>query len=291
MPVLTRRAWIANAGAAALCLTHANPATAATAADFADLERRSGGRLGIAGYETGTGARLGYRATERFPMCSTSKFLITAAILSAVDQGRLHLDQRIPYSRADLLSYAPITRAHLGEGSMTLDALCAAAIEWSDNTAANLLLAEIGGPAGWTRYARSIGDPLSRLDRNEPTLNTAEPGDPRDTTTPNAMLGDLDTVLLGHALSPASRARLQGWMMAGTITGPLMKAGVPKDWRVADKSGAGEHGTRGDIGMLLRPHKAPILAAIYYTGSPLDMGGQNKVIAAASAILAARLAG
>lgn len=289
MPVLTRRAWIANASAAALCLTHANPATAATAADFADLERRTGGRLGVAAFDTGSGTRLGYRATERFPMCSTYKFLGAAAILSAVDQGRLHLDQRIPYTKANLLSYAPITRAHLGDGGMTLGALCAAAIEWSDNTAANLLLAQLGGPAGWTRYARALGDPLSRLDRIEPALNTAEPGDPRDTTTPNAMLGNLDTVLLGHALSSASRARLRGWMLAGTITGPLIKAGVPKDWQVADKSGAGAHGTRGDIGLLLPPRKSPILATIYYTGSPLDMPGQNKVIAAASAILAARL--
>jgi beta-lactamase class A len=290
MARLTRRALLTSASAA-LWAAQGHPALAATEAAFATLESTHGGRLGIAAFDTGAQARITYRAAERFPMCSTHKFLSAAAVLAGVDQGRLHLDRRIPYTKADLLSYAPITKAHVAEGSMTLGALCAAAIDWSDNTAANLLLGQIGGPAGWTRYARSIGDGVSRLDRTEPTLNSAIPGDPRDTTTPTAMLGDLDTVLLGQALTEASRKQLQDWMLASSITGPLIKAGVPKDWRVGDKSGSGDHGTRNDIGIILRPGKAPILAAIYYTASPLDMAGQNKVVAAAAAIIAQRFGG
>ena len=212
-------------------------------------------------------------------------------MLTGIDRGQLRLGQAIPYSAADLLSYAPITRAHVTAGSMTLGALCAAALQWSDNTAANLLLAQIGGAAGWTRYARSIGDTVSRLDRTEPTLNSAIPGDPRDTTSPDAMLGDLHTILLGRVLSQASRRQLEDWMLGGTITGPLLKAGVPENWRVADKSGSGDHSTRNDIGIMLRPHAAPIVAAVYYTGSPAPMAQQNAVIAAAGRIIADRFGG
>jgi beta-lactamase class A len=291
MPHLTRRAWLASAAATALCTAHALPVRAAVEADFATLESAHGGRLGVAAFDIASGARLGYRAAERFPMCSTHKVLSAAAVLTAVERGRLRLDQRIPYGRADLLSYAPITKAHVADGSMTLGALCAAAIDWSDNTAANLLLAQIGGPQGWTRYARSIGDDVSRLDRTEPTLNSAVLGDPRDTTTPNAMLSNLDTLLLGQALTPASRKQLEDWMLASSITGALIKAGVPKTWRVGDKSGSGDNGTRNDVGIILRPQKAPILATIYYTASPLDMSGQNKVVAATAAIIAARFGG
>lgn len=287
----SRRALLGGATASALALRVAlRPARAEAPASLTALESAHGGTLGVSALDTGSGQRISYRGEQRFPMCSTHKVLSVAAILTAVDQGRLSLDQRIPYSAADLLSYAPITRAHVSQGEMTLGALCAAALDWSDNTAANLLLAQIGGPAGWTRYARSIGDAVSRLDRNEPTLNTAIPGDPRDTTTPNAMLADLNRILLGQVLSARSRQQLTDWMLASSITCPLIKAGVPKDWRVADKSGSGEHGTRNDIGLILRSQKAPILATIYLTGSPLDLAGQNTVVAAVASVIAARFA-
>src|SRR5262249_382697 len=151
--------------------------------------------------------RIAYRPREHFAMCSTHKFLSTAAVLAQVDRGRLSLDRQVPYSRAELLGYAPVTKQHVEAGSMTVDALCAAAIEWSDSTAAKLLLKLIDGPDGWTHYARSLGDTVSRLDRTEPGLNSAIPGDIRDTTTPGAMNHDLDAVLLGTALSEASRTR------------------------------------------------------------------------------------
>jgi beta-lactamase class A len=290
MPDFTRRTFIWTGAAAAAWAGVVHQANAATEAGLAALEAAHGGRLGVAVLETGSGRRFGYRADERYPMCSTHKFLGVGAVLKRVDRGELHLGQRVPYSAADLLSYAPITRAHVAEGSMTLGALCAAALQWSDNTAANLLLAQIGGPAGWTRYARSIGDTVSRLDRTEPTLNTAIPGDPRDTTSPDAMLGDLHAVLLGNALSQKSRQQLEDWILGGTITGPLLKAGLPKDWRVADKSGSGDHGTRNDIGMLLPPKAAPVLTAVYYTNSPASMPRQNAVIAAVGRMIAQRFA-
>jgi beta-lactamase class A len=133
------------------------------------------------------------------------KLLAVAAVLARVDRGAERLARRIPFSKADLLEYAPVTKARVSEGSMTVAELCDAAITLSDNTAANLLLATLGGPPGVTTYARSLGDSVTRLDRIEPGLNEARPGDPRDTTTPTAMLGNLQRLLVGDALSPASR--------------------------------------------------------------------------------------
>lgn len=283
----TRRSLLGTAATAGLGLMLAGRALAADD-DFAALEKRSGGRLGVAALDKATGARLAHRADERFAMCSTFKFVAAAAVLAAVDQGKLRLDKSIPYGKADLLDYAPATKEHVADGAMSLAALCKAAVDLSDNTAANLILREIGGPAGWTAYARALGDATSRLDRTEPSLNTADEGDPRDTTTPLAMLGNLDALLIGDALSEASRKTLEEWMLAGSVTGPLIRAGVPKTWQVADKSGAGGHGTRNDVGVIYRPDKAPILAAIYFTASDLDMTGRNKVIADTAAIIAAR---
>jgi beta-lactamase class A len=256
---------------------------------LAALEARHGGKLGVVALETGSGRRIGYRAEERFAMCSTHKFLTAAAILTMVDQGQMKLDRRVPYTRADLLEYAPVARRNIDAGSMTVDALCAAAIEWSDNTAANLLVGLIGGPLGWTRYARSIGDATSRLDRIEPAMSSAIPGDPRDTTTPDAMVHDLDLVLVGKALGDASRTRLENWMLDSKITGNLLRAGLPNGWRVGDKSGAGEHGTRNDIGIIVPPGAAPIVAAVYYTESVEPRSSHEQVIAEVGRIIAQSL--
>jgi beta-lactamase class A len=248
------------AGAAAsLC---AGPALAAD--DLAAIEARVGGRLGVAALDVHTGARLDHRADERFPMCSTFKAMAVAAALANVDSGDERLDRFVRYGQADLLEYAPITRAHLAKGGMAFGDLCAAAIVMSDNTAANLVLASIGGPAGWTRFARRIGDHDSRLDRNEMTLNTAIPGDPRDTTTPAAMAADLRAVLLGGMLGPITAALLKGWMVACQTGLTRLRAGLPKDWAVADKTGTGDHGTANDIAMVWAPH-GPIVIACYLT--------------------------
>jgi beta-lactamase class A len=195
-------------------------------------------------------------------MCSTFKAMAVAAALALVDRGAEHPDRFVPYGQKDLLPYAPVAREHVAAGGLSFGDLCAAAIEYSDNTAANLVLAAIGGPAGWTGFVRSLGDASSRLDRTEPTLNTAIPGDPRDTTTPLAMLTDLKLVLLGKVLSASSRDRLVGWMVDCQTGRSRLRAGLPSSWRVADKTGTGAHGMANDIAVAWTP-SGPIVIACY----------------------------
>ena len=190
--------------------------TPGSSSDFANrilsIEQRTGARIGIAALDTGSGKRLNYRSEERFPMCSTFKFLAAAAVLKRVDEGQEKLERFVSYDAKDILEYAPVTKAHLKDGGMTLGALCAAAIEQSDNTAGNLLLDTIGGPVGLTNFVRSIGDEMTRLDRKEPELNSALPGDERDTTSPAAMCTDMQRLLLGNVLSESSRHQLEDWL-------------------------------------------------------------------------------
>ena len=180
-------------------------------------------------------------------------------------------------ARKDLLSYAPVTKQHVGEGAMTLGALCAAAVELSDNTAANLMLRQLGGPQGLTTYVRSLSDFVTRLDRIEPALNSAIPDDPRDTTTPEAMLGDLDTLLLGKALSASLRGELDSWMRNCKTGFKRLRAGLPPGWVVGDKTGGGDNNTANTIAVIRPPQRAPILAAVYYTGSSASPDEQNAL--------------
>lgn len=258
-------------------------------ARLAALEARAGGRLGVAALDTGTGRRLAHRADEPFPLCSTFKVLLAGAVLRKVDRGETRLDRRLPYGKVDLLAYAPVTTARVAEGGMTVGDLCAAAVEVSDNTAANLLLRDLGGPAAVTAFARALGDPLTRLDRTEPTLNEARPGDPRDTTTPAAMVGSLRALLLGPTLRPGSRARLEGWMAACTTGGTRLRAGLPPDWAAGDKTGSGARGTANDIAILRPPHRAPILVAAYLTGSTASDSGRDAVLAEVGRLVAEAL--
>jgi len=251
----------------------------AEADPFAELEGRHGGRLGVAARDTGSGKTLGHRADERFPMCSTFKLLAASAILARVDRHREKLERWIPYGTADLLKFAPVTRAHVDQGGMTLGALAAAAVSYSDNTAANLLLAELGGPAGVTAYARSLGDPVTRLDRTEPTANTCIPGDPRDTTSPSAMLADLRSLTLGSALSEKSRASLITWLVDCQMRGVRIPAGLPADWRSGNKMGTGNNATANDVAIIWPPGRAPILVAAYYTGSTASDAEQSAILA------------
>ncbi len=198
-----------------------------------EIEAREGGRLGVFVRDTGTGATIEHRADERFPMCSTFKLLAAAATLKRVDEGAERLDRTIAYGPSDLLEYAPVTKAHVAEGGMRLADLCAAAIDWSDNTAGNLVLETIGGPSGFTQFTRTLGDAVTRLDRNEPTLNESRPGDPRDTTSPRAMAADMQKVLLGDALSEASRRQLRS--LARRRQGRRQKAARRAAVLVADR--------------------------------------------------------
>lgn len=231
------------------------------------IEQRTGARIGVAALDTASGKRLDYRSEERFPMCSTFKFLAAAAVLKRVDEGKEKLDRFVPYAAKDILEYAPVTKAHLKDGGMTLGALCAAAIEQSDNTAGNLLLDVIGGPAGLTNFVRSIGDEMTRLDRKEPELNSAIPGDDRDTTSPAAMCADMQRVVLGNALSESSRHQLEDWLQHNETGGLMIRAGVPKTWTVGDKTGRCANGGTNDVAIIRPPGRAPIVVAVYSIGS------------------------
>ncbi|QJP12805.1 class A beta-lactamase [Starkeya sp. ORNL1] len=242
------------------------------------LEKKTGGRLGVTIIDTADGTRAGYRADERFPMCSTFKALAAAAVLARVDAGKEQLDRIIRYAKSDLVTYSPTTEKHVADG-MTLAALCEATITLSDNTAGNLLLANIGGPKGLTAYVRTLGDTMTRLDRNEPTLNEAKPGDPRDTTTPAAMAATLQRLVLGDSLSPASRQQLADWLVATKTGDERLRAGVPTGWRVGDKTGTGANNTANDIGVLWPPNRAPIVVTAYLTGARAAMPVRNAAIA------------
>ncbi|HEY4126231.1 MAG TPA: class A beta-lactamase [Rhizomicrobium sp.] len=243
-------------------------------ASFREIEKRGGGRLGVAVLDTGTGRKFAYRGGERFAMCSTFKFLLVACVLHRVDAGKENLDREIAFGQSDMEDYAPTAAKHLTSGHMRLRELCEAAIVWSDNTAANLLLREIGGPKGWTDFARTLGDPLSRLDRTEPTLNTAIPGDKHDTTTPNAMLGDMHAVLFDPH---PSVDLLKGWMIDCQTAFTKLCAGLPSTWRVGNKTGMGDNGTTNDIAILWPPKSAPILVTSYYTGSQAPAKARDAV--------------
>ncbi len=245
------------------------------------LERRSRGRLGVCVLDAGGAKILEYRAAERFPMCSTFKVLLAGAVLARVDAGQASLDRKLPYGGKDLLDYAPVTRARAAEGALSIEDLCAASVRVSDNTAANLLLDAIGGPGAVTAFARRLGDPSTRLDRKEPELNDVPPGDARDTTTPEAMARTLRELLAGSALSPASKARLRGWMATSTTGAHRLRAGFPAGWDVADKTGSGSEksGTTNDIAMVIPKGGQPMYVTAYLTGARVGAQARDAILA------------
>ncbi|GKS91371.1 class A beta-lactamase [Acidovorax sp. SUPP2539] len=236
-------------------------------------------RLGVAMLDTGSGLSLGWRQDERFPMASTFKLLLAAWMLERVDRGQEALDRRVHFDASALVAYSPVTEKRVGDVGITVGELCEGTVTLSDNTAANLLLARHGGPQGFTAFARSLGDTVTRLDRTEPTLNEAIAGDPRDTTTPQAMLQSLRKVALGDALSPASRAQLVEWIVATKTGDKRLRAGVP-GWRVGDKTGTGNQGSSNDIGVLWPPGGgAPIVVTCYITQTTATPEKRDATIA------------
>lgn len=246
---------------------------------LADLEKEHGGQLGVCVIDVENGRRIEHRADERFAMCSTFKVLAVALVLTRVDRGEEKLDRRIVYAKERVVTYSPETEKHAGEEGMTLGEICKAGLTLSDNTAANLILESFGGPAELTKFARSIGDGVTRLDRNETTLNEATPGDPRDTTSSAAMADDLRKILLGDVLSASSRDQLANWMIANKTGDKRLRAGVPKDWRVGDKTGSGDNAVTNDIAMIWPPGRPPTIAAVYFAESPAPMEARNAVFA------------
>lgn len=273
------------------CAAMPSPAVAQDWAQaLAQIEQRVRGRLGVAMLDTGSGLSLGWRQDERFAMASTFKLLLAAWMLERVDRGDERLEARVHFDAAALVPYSPVTGPRAGAAGITVAELCEATVTLSDNTAANLLLARHGGPQGYTAFVRGLGDGHTRLDRNEPTLNQALPGDPRDTTTPQAMLQSMQKVVLGDALSPASRAQLVDWIVATQTGNQRLRAGVP-GWRVGDKTGTGENGSSNDIGVLWPPGGgAPVLVTCYMRQSAATAEEREAAIAeVARQVAAARL--
>ncbi|MDB5768663.1 MAG: penA [Collimonas fungivorans] len=268
----TQKSW---ASAAAVAKPVADP----IARQLRQIEAKSGGRLGVAILDTVTGQSHAYRGDERFPMCSTFKLLAAGLTLHRVDQEQEKLARRIRFERADLVPYSPTTEKHVGGEGMSVAELCEATLTLSDNTAANLLLHSFGGPSQLTAYMRSLGDKVTRLDRIEPELNQATPGDPRDTTSPNAMLSTMQQLLLGNALSADSRKQLTTWLLANKTGDKRLRALLPAGWRVGDKTGSGAYGSTNDIGILFPPGRAPLLVATYLTGTKAAEATRNATLA------------
>lgn len=253
---------------------------------LAKLEVGYGGRIGVYAVNTANNMRIRYKSQQRFPMCSTAKLMVVAAILKNSMFQKNLLNRQVSYTKEELISsgYAPITSKHLAAG-MTIIDLCAAAIKQSDNAAANLLLKKLGGPKAVTSFAHSIGDTSFRLDRWEPKLNSAIPGDLRDTSTPEAMMKSLQKLIFGNILAPYQRRLLKSWLKHNTTGNSRIRAGIPKNWIVGDKTGTGGYGTTNDIGIIWPLQCKPIIMAIYFTQKEKNSAPNDHVIALATSIL------
>ncbi len=289
MSPLRRKLLLALAASpllAACSVTAARNNITTAQARLAALETASGGRLGVYALNTADGSAIAHRGDERFPLCSTFKLVASSAVLAQQMREPDLLSQRIKYTPVELVSYSPITEKHLEHG-MTVAELCAAAIQYSDNTAGNLLIKIIGGPPAVTAFARSIGDTTFRLDRWETELNSAIPGDARDTTTPAAMAATVQKLALGNTLAAPQRDQLQAWLRGNTTGATRIRAGVPAGWIVGDKTGGGDYGANNDVAVLWPPGKAPIVLALYMTQRAKDAKPMNEVLAEATRVTVA----
>ena len=283
---LTTAAAIAPATPAASAAPGRQAADPST--ELSDLEQRFGARLGAYARNVRTGRTVAYRAGERFAMCSTFKAFAAAAVLR--DHGDCApLDKVVHYPPRDILANSPKTEQHLATG-MPVGDLCAAAIQYSDNAAGNLLLRQLGGPDGLTRFFRSLGDRVSRLDRWEPELNTAVPGDLRDTTTAEAIGRSFERLTLGRALDDTARAQLVTWLKGNTTSTRRFGAGLPRGWVLGDKTGTGDYASAHDLGVAWTTRNTPILLAVLSSKEAKDAPVDEALIAEAARVLARTLA-
>lgn len=289
MSVNRRAALALGAGAVLAVAVPAQAQAAPLTGQLHDLEQQHNARLGVFATDTGTGRTVLHRADELFPMCSTFKTIAAAAILRRDHDGSL-LGKVIRYTRQDVdkSGYGPITgKAENLANGMTVKSLCEAAITYSDNCAANLLLKELGGPTAISRFSRSIGDSVTRLDRWEPELNTAEPGRTTDTTSPRAIGQSYARLTLGHALNRDDADQLTKWLLANTTGGNRVRKGLPAAWRWGDKTGSGKYSTTNDVGIALPPGRAPIVIAVLSTKKDSPEGGADEPLVAKTAELVA----
>ncbi|MFC6380586.1 RTG family carbenicillin-hydrolyzing class A beta-lactamase [Psychrobacter glacincola] len=264
-----------------LCLTlslNAN-ATDSILGSVTNAETELGARIGLAVHDLETGKRWEYKSNERFPLSSTFKTLACANVLQRVDLGKERMDRVVRFSESNLVTYSPVTEKHVGKKGMSLAKLCQATLSTSDNSAANFILQAIGGPKALTKFLRSIGDDTTRLDRWETELNEAVPGDKRDTTTPIAMVATLEKLLIDETLSVKSRQQLESWLKGNEVGDALFRKGVPSDWIVADRTGAGGYGSRAITAVMWPPNRKPIVAALYITETDASFEERNAVIA------------
>ncbi|MEV0242571.1 class A beta-lactamase [Streptomyces sp. NPDC050674] len=291
----SRRTALTMGAAAALSLgggtAHASTATGGTTARLRQLEREHTARLGVYARNLRTGRTVVYRADERFPMASVFKTLAAAAVLRDLDRDGEFLARRVHYTEAYVgrSGFSPVTEKHVATG-MTVGELCDATIRFSDNTAGNLLLKELGGPTAVTRFCRSVGDRVTRLDRWEPELNSAEPWRPTDTTSPRAVGTTYARLVLGTALKPRDRARLTDWLLRNTTSVDRFRKGLPADWLLADKTGGGRYGSNNDVGITWPPDGPPIVLSVLTTQPEEDAEADNALVARTAALLAAELA-
>ncbi|WP_243633201.1 class A beta-lactamase [Paenibacillus xerothermodurans] len=255
--------------------------SALTEQSFAQLEQQFAAHLGVFAIDTGTGRTVAYQADKRFAYTSTFKALAAGAVL--LNSSTEELDENITYSADDLVTYSPVTEKHVTTG-MTLREICDAAVRYSDNTAGNLLLKRLGGPAGFEAALRQIGDTVTQADRYEIDLNEAVPGDDRDTSTARALATSLQAFALSDVLPENERSILTDWLKRNTTGAELIRAGVPQGWTVGDKTGAGGYGTRNDIGIVWPPNGDPIVMAVLSSRDTQDAAYDNALIAHATKV-------
>ncbi|WP_406459950.1 class A beta-lactamase [Streptomyces sp. NBC_01622] len=295
-PATTSRRTLLAAGAVttAALLTGATPAPASTdtgvSARLAALEEQHTARAGVFAHHLGTRKTVVHRADELFPMCSVFKTLAAAAVLRDLDRHGEVLSRVVHYTEADLVDGSDQTRAHLADG-MTIEQLADVAIRYSDNGAGNLLLRELGDPTAITRFARSLGDPVTRLDRWETELNSAEPERITDTTSPRAIAGLYGRLVLGDALRRPDRDRLTAWLLNNTTSAARFRAGLPATWTIADKTGSGDYGTANDVGIAWTEAGDPVVLAVLTTKPTLpEAPYDNQLVAETAELVAAALA-
>ena len=291
--MIDRRTFLAVAAAlpAACSGTIPEPPAAKGAAERFEAIRAvlgPDGRIGVAAIDTGSGRRLLHDPDGRYPLASTFKLALAAMVLAEAEAARLRLDEKLPFGPEDPLDNSPVIEANLASGRLAVEALAAAIVVRSDNSAANILLRRLGGPEALTRFMRAAGDPVSRLDRYEMELGSNLPGDPRDTTTPAAMAGLVRALVLGDRLSPTSRARLVEWL-TNAVPGPdRLRAGLPSGWRFGHKTGTASNGGVNDVGVAWPPGRAPIVIASYQSGGDAAMPARAAAHAAVARLVVER---
>lgn len=281
MRLLQRKTKLLSTAITFLCLTmslHVN-ATNSLVEAVSDAETELDARIGLAVHDLETDQRWEYKSNERFPLSSTFKTLACANVLYKADLGQERMDRVIRFSKSNLVEYSPVTQKYVGKKGMSLAELCEATLSTSDNSAANFILQAIGGPKALTKFLRSVGDDTTRLDRWETELNEAVPKDKRDTTTPVAMVTTLEKLLIDETLSTESRQQLQSWLKGNKVGDALFRKGVPSDWIVADRTGAGGYGSRAITAVMWPPNRKPIVAALYITETDASFDERNATIA------------